>query len=294
MNNLNPLFSIIIPTFNHAHFIGRCLDSIIGQTYQNWEVIVVNNFSEDDTIQIVEGYNDTRIRLINNLNGGVIAISRNKGISEAKGDWICFLDSDDWWYSNKLEVSLKYTEHSDLIYHNLDKHYTLNNVKGKVYGRELDSGSIMKDLLINSNGIPNSSVVIRKAVVDTVGFISEDKDLIAVEDSDYWLRVALISHKFKFINQSLGAYWIGENMSVSEKQIQRETNLFNKYKDILEPIEFSIAVSNLAFRKSRIYHKLGKFKEAKRYYILSIKDGKMKVKLKSIFGLALVFFEVRI
>lgn len=294
MDNVAPFFSIIIPTYNHAHFIGRCLDSIIDQTYQNWEAIVVNNFSEDNTIEIVEGYKDTRIRLINNLNGGVIAVSRNKGISEAKGDWICFLDSDDWWYSNKLEVSMKYLEESDLIYHNLEKYYTINNAKGKVYGRELDSRAIVKDLLINSNGIPNSSVVIRKTIVDTVGFISEDKDLIAVEDSDYWLRVAFVSHKFKFINQSLGAYWIGENMSVSEKQIQRETNLFNKYRDILEPMELSTALSNLAFRKSRVYHKLGKFKDAKRDYLLSIKDGKMKVKLKSMLGLVLVFFEVRI
>ncbi len=294
MNNLKPLFSIIIPTFNHAHFIGRCLDSVLSQTYQNWEAIVVNNFSTDNTVEIVESYNDSRIKLVNNANGGIIAVSRNKGISESKGDWICFLDSDDWWYSNKLEVSLKYIDKSDLIYHNLDKYFTLNNAKGKVYGRELHSGSILKDLLINSNGIPNSSVVIRREVVEAVGFISEDKDLIAVEDSDYWLRVAIISNKFKFINQSLGAYWIGENMSVSEKQIQRETNLFDKYKHILEPIELSIALSNLAFRKSRIYHKLGKFKEAKSYYLLSIKNSELKVKLKAIYGLCLVFFEVRI
>lgn len=293
MNNPTPFFSIIIPTYNHAHLIGRCIDSLLKQTYQNWEAIIVNNFSEDNTIEIVESYKDTRIRLINNLNNGVIAVSRNKGISESKGDWICFLDSDDWWYPNKLELSLPYLINYDIVYHNLDKYVNVNKSKGKIYGRELKD-DITKDLLINGNGIPNSSVVIRKEIVDAVGFISEDKDLIAVEDSDYWIRVALVSHKFKFIDQSLGAYWIGENTSVSEKQIQRETNLFNKYRDILDPIELSKALSNLAFRKSRVYHKLGRFKDAKREYFLSIKDGEMKVKIKSILGLVFVFFDVRI
>ena len=290
-NNIPPFFSIIIPTYNHAHFIKRCLDSLLNQTHQNWEAIVVNNFSEDNTIEIVEGYDDPRIRLINNANRGIIAVSRNKGISEAKGDWICFLDSDDWWYFDKLKISSAYLNDYDLIYHNLDKYYSINKSYGKAYGRELH-GEKVKDLLINSNGIPNSSVIIRKTIVDTIGFISEDIDLIAVEDSDYWIRSAFVTNKFKFINKSLGAYWIGANMSVSEKQIVREDSLFNKYKYLLDELELSKASCNLAFRKARVFHKIGKFKEAKEEYLISVTINSLSVKIKSVIGIVFCFFKI--
>lgn len=293
MNNSTPFFSIVIPTYNHAEFIGRCIESLLCQTYQNWEAIIVNNFSEDNTIEVVERYNDPRIRLINNANGGVIAVSRNKGLSLAKGNWICFLDSDDWWYPNKLEASLKYLDKYDLVYHNLDKNYSANKSNGKVYGRQL-YGDITKDLLVNGNGIPNSSVIIRKKIIDEIGFISEDKNLIAVEDSDYWIRAAFVTNKFKFINQSLGAYWIGENISVSEKQIIREKNLFDKYKNLLNKDEIIKAQITRSLSTARIYHKLGMFKKAKSEYQLSVANDKIPIKLKSVIGIIACFLNLKI
>ena len=80
MENEKPFFSIVIPTYNHGHLIKRCLDSIVAQTYIHWEAIVVNNYSNDNTVEIVESYRDPRIRLVNNANHGIIAVSRNKGI----------------------------------------------------------------------------------------------------------------------------------------------------------------------------------------------------------------------
>ena len=286
MDDTAPFFSIVIPTYNHAHFMKRCLDGLINQTYHNWEAIVINNFSEDNTIEIVEGYNDPRIRLINNANGGIIAVSRNRGISEAKGDWICFLDSDDWWYPNKLEESLKYLKDYDLIYHNLDKQFLVKSNDGVVSGRILKN-DIAKDLLVNGFCIPNSSVVVRREIIDRVGEINEDKSFIAIEDSDYWMRISKISSRFKFINLSLGAYWIGENMSISAKQIDREIFLFNRYKNLLNSTERNQAEKYLAFRKARIYHQIGAFKEAKYEYLISVHNSRIVVKLKSIVGYAL-------
>ena len=95
MNSI--LFSIIIPTYNRANEIGRCLSSVINQSYSNWEAIVVDNYSSDDTENIVKDFNDNRIRYYKNHNYGIIAVSRNFGIDRAKGSWICFLDSDDSW-----------------------------------------------------------------------------------------------------------------------------------------------------------------------------------------------------
>ena len=119
MNN-RPEVSIIIPTYNKGEYIGKCLQSVIDQTFTDWEAIIVNNFSEDNTVDIVKGFNEPRFHLINFKNHGVIAASRNRGIRSAKGKYIAFLDSDDWWYPKKLEIVLKYFNKADVVYHDLD------------------------------------------------------------------------------------------------------------------------------------------------------------------------------
>jgi glycosyltransferase involved in cell wall biosynthesis len=292
MNNIvKPFFSIIVPTYNHAHFIGRCIESLLSQTYQNWEVIIVNNFSEDNTVEIVEGYNDPRIRLINNANEGIIAVSRNKGLDEAKGDWICFLDSDDWWYSNKLENALQYLPHFDMIYHNLDIYK--NNVKsqGVAKSRQL-VGDMAKDLIINGNGVVNSSVILRKSIANLVGKITTERALIAVEDYDYWIRVANKTNRFKYISKSLGGYWVGENMSYSIKQIDREKALLEKYSSELNPKEKKAAISRQQFENSRLYHSLALYSQAKKNYLKSLSTNNLGRKLKSLLGYVMCVLKI--
>lgn len=286
--------SVIIPTYNRAEDLDRCLKSLQGQTYKNFEVLVCDDGSTDNTKEIVEKYDSILpIKYIKDENFGGPARPRNSGIKKAKGNAVAFLDSDDWWYPNKLEVSLKYLEKYDLVYHNLDKYYSVNKLNGKVYGREL-YGDITKNLLIKGNGIPNSSVVIRKEIVEEIGFISEDKNLIAVEDSDYWLRATFVTSKFKFIDQSLGAYWIGANISVSEKQIVREKSLFDKYRHLLSEQEVLMAQITRSLSTARIYHKLGMFKEAKSEYFISLKNDKISIRLKSLIGIISCLLNVKI
>ena len=114
----NPIVSVVIPTYNHANFLRSALDSIIAQSFDDWEAIVVNNYSDDDTIEVVESYQDVRIHLVNFSNQGVIAAARNHGLSLSKGSYIAFLDSDDIWYSEKLFHCLeKLREGYDLVCH---------------------------------------------------------------------------------------------------------------------------------------------------------------------------------
>ena len=84
----SPAVSIVVPTFNHAQFLHQALASVVAQTFQNWEAIIVNNFSTDDTIKIVESFGEKRFRLINFRNDGVIAASRNEGIRQSNGSVI--------------------------------------------------------------------------------------------------------------------------------------------------------------------------------------------------------------
>jgi glycosyltransferase involved in cell wall biosynthesis len=205
---MNELVSIVIPTFNHAHFINRALSSIINQTYTNWEVIVVDNHSTDNTVEVINKLDHSRIKFIKIHNNGIIAASRNAGLKEAKGDLIAFLDSDDWWTPQKLESSVnKLNQGFDLVYHDL----WIVDITGKkrisklVGARQVNS-PIYDDLIKNGNVIPNSSVLVKKELLAKINWLSEEKDLVAAEDFDCWLRLSKITEKFGFLNQTLGYY----------------------------------------------------------------------------------------
>ena len=150
--NSTPLISIIIPTYNHANFLGKALESIIHQTYSNWEAIVIDNHSTDETNQVIYKFNDRRIRYLKISNDGIIAKSRNLGINVAKGEWIAFLDSDDWWTKDKLEICSKnISEKVDFIYHKLEIIYDNSksySKRKKIIGRQLYK-PIINDLLIS-------------------------------------------------------------------------------------------------------------------------------------------------
>lgn len=122
MNKVEELVSIVMPTYKCGRFIGKSIESVQAQTYQNWELIVVDDCSGDDTVDKVLGFkkNDDRISIYqNSLNSGA-AVTRNTALRHAKGRWIAFLDSDDLWESTKLEKQIKFMEEHDYAfsYHN--------------------------------------------------------------------------------------------------------------------------------------------------------------------------------
>ena len=120
-NKTYPLVSVVIPSFNHGKFIHKAIESVINQTYRNWEAFIIDNNSTDETNNILNYYKDIRIKKLKIENDGVIAKSRNLGIKAAKGDWIAFLDTDDWWTEDKLEICLNsIDENTDFVYHKLE------------------------------------------------------------------------------------------------------------------------------------------------------------------------------
>lgn len=107
------LVSIIMPSYNTGRFISETINSVLNQTYKNWELIIVDDCSNDDTDAVVAMYNDERIRYLKNEENSGAAISRNRALREAKGKWIAFLDSDDLWTSNKLEKQIEFMKKND-------------------------------------------------------------------------------------------------------------------------------------------------------------------------------------
>ena len=206
---MSPFFSVVLPTYNHAHFLGRALQSLMDQTYPHWEALVIDNNSIDNTDDVVTSFCDPRIRLLKIHNNGIIAASRNMGISESAGDWIAFLDSDDCWYSNKLNIFMTYIK-SNHIYDvlcndELRSDLITGSKKVLRYGPyEFD---FYKVLLLKGNRLSPSATIVRRDFLmrHSLGF-DESPNYITVEDYDFWLKLAFNGASFKFIHVVLGEY----------------------------------------------------------------------------------------
>lgn len=110
------LVSIIMPSYNTGKFIGETINSVIDQTYINWELIIVDDCSSDNTDEIVKNIEDSRIVYLKNEKNMGAAVSRNRALREAKGKWIAFLDSDDLWKENKLEKQIKFMKDNNYYF----------------------------------------------------------------------------------------------------------------------------------------------------------------------------------
>lgn len=283
-------FSVIIPTYNRADLIRRCIDSVLNQSYQNFEIIVVDNYSEDATIDIVKSYADSRIKIFQIHNHGIIAASRNKGIVEASGEWICFLDSDDWWTSNKLETCLFYIDDYDMIYHGLFRQKG-QKISKKMLGSEIRGEMSVANLLLRNNPIANSSVLVRKDLINKkVGLLTENPKLVTVEDLDYWIRIIQVTHRIKYINEALGYYWIGNNLSGSVKHAYAERALLAKYINKIPYVKRNMAKSLLSYKMARVFHQKERYREAINYY----RNSFLSVyKLKSVLLLILALLHIK-
>jgi glycosyltransferase involved in cell wall biosynthesis len=214
---MNPFVSVVIPTYNHANFLGRALQSVLDQTYPNWEALVIDNHSQDNTSEVVKSFGDPRIRLLKIHNQGVIAASRNMGMREANGEWIAFLDSDDFWYPKKLETIMTAVESNDAF-------DVLSNDELKVdiktgVKKVLRYGPYQKDfykvLLVEGNRLSPSATLVRRDFLVQHGIaFDESQDYVTVEDYGLWLNLAYIGARFKFIHDVQGEYIIhGANNS---------------------------------------------------------------------------------
>jgi glycosyltransferase involved in cell wall biosynthesis len=198
-------FSVVIPNFNSGKYLSRALQSVVNQTTTNWEIIVVDNNSTDESRHAVSAFNDSRIRQIQINNEGIIAKSRNLGVEMASGDYIAFLDADDFWSDTKLSTTdeIIHKTKSTLLYHRLRRVPEKKRLRPNV-GNRYPKG--MSNLLVQGNRIPNSSVVVKKTLITLVGGIDESRSLIASEDFDLWIRLVNAGAKLHFEPTVLGGY----------------------------------------------------------------------------------------
>lgn len=195
-----PKVSVIIPTFNRASYVCEAIDSVLAQTYQDLEIIVVDDGSTDDTLPVLETYGE-RLRLLRQKNSGP-AVARNRGIFAARGEYIAFLDSDDLWVPSKLEKQVAVLDSEPeigLVYTDCFKGKSLEDItngSGGCYAEWAPQSGDIFGQLTRLNLVATPSVLVRFAVLRRVGIF--DPLLRRGEDYDLWLRIAHVT-KARFL-----------------------------------------------------------------------------------------------
>ena len=226
---INNYFSVVIPTYNQSHLLSKSINSVISQTYKNFEIIVIDNYSTDNTEAIVNGFKNINIKYFKYKNNGHISKSRNFGILKSVGSWISFLDSDDYWVNNKLEhinslINIYYQDGFNVFCHNEYK----VNINNKII-KKLRYGPFFKDfyhvMLKYGNKLSTSSTTINKSfLLKNKLLFSNNIDFITSEDYDLWLRIANNGSKFYFSKKFLG-YYLVHNNSNSFTNINHTNNV---------------------------------------------------------------------
>ena len=230
---INPAVSIIIPTYNHAHFLRLALSSVCSQTFNNWEAIVVNNFSQDNTIEIVNSFNDPRIQLTNYENKGIIAAARNYGLSLAKAPIIAFLDSDDIWYPEKLRFCLEKLETGyDLVCHS--EVWIGPGDKRRVAHYGPEERASYERLFLDGNILSTSAVVLQRKWLERVGGFSTKSEFVTAEDYQLWLKIAREGARIGFVNEVLGEYHIhdGNQSRVALRNMEAVLAVFQHHRSL--------------------------------------------------------------
>jgi len=186
-----PLVSVIMNCYNGEKYLKEALDSVISQTYENWEIIFWDNKSTDKSAEIFKNYNDDRLHyFLNDSHTQILYKARNYALDKAKGDFIAFLDVDDWWLPYKLEKQLPLfrNEEIGLVYGNLWLHFEKNK-KNKIYRKKkLPTGLIVENLL-KDYVIGSPTYVIRKELIDKHKY-NFNEDFHIIGDFDLNLRIA--------------------------------------------------------------------------------------------------------
>ena len=282
-DNATPLVSVVIPTYNHARYLRRALQSVIDQNYTNWEIIVIDNHSKDSTDEVMAGFADPRITYLKIYNNGVIAASRNAGIREAKGEWIAFLDSDDWWTAHKLKTCCEsINDKVDLIYHDLrivTEQFRLS--RRKIIKSWQVKPPVLIALLLNTNPIVNSSVVVRKNLLEKIGCINESVGMIASEDYNTWLRIAQLTDRFVYLPRILG-YYLTHNQSISQKDMSIPGRVaVAEFIHLLDDQQKNKLESNFRYTRGRFNYLTGNYFEIEDDLWFVMKHGYWILRIKS-------------
>ena len=261
--------SIIIPTYNRAKSLGFAIQSILDQTYQDFEVIIVDDYSSDNTERIVRGFQDQRISFIRHPENRGSGCARNTGIKRAKGRLIAFQDSDDIWLPSKLmkqiEALSKASDEVGVVYtgyiqkdSDVEKYFPESHVKEK-------QNNILRQL-VKGNFVGTPTAIVKRECFEKAGMF--DEELSNLEDWELWLRIAK-DYLFIFIDEplviaSLGYDSITRNLKARTASLER---IFSLHEE-----DFNRDLGSYArhLRRTGMYYcQSGKMKDGRRLFAKS-------------------------
>lgn len=231
MKIINELVSIIMPAFNCEKYVAESIESVLKQTYTNWEMIIVNDKSSDNTKKIIEMYekSESRIKLINLEKNQGAAVARNIALEEAKGQYIAFLDSDDRWKNKKLEKQLNFMKNNKYGFTFTEYEYILdeNNNKNKIFRviSELDYHTALKNTIIGCLTV----VIDRKIIGDfRMPLVRRGQDNLT------WLMLLKNGYKAYGLAEVLGEYRkVKGSLSNNKlKALKRQWNNYRKFEKL--------------------------------------------------------------
>lgn len=240
---MSNLFSIVLPTYNRAYLIKDTIQSVMNQSYTNWELLVVDDGSTDNTKEVVSSFTDPRIRYIYQENAER-SVGRNNGVRQAKGEWICFLDSDDYFLPDHLKAFNDFIEAnhpgpSFLLTGGLEERDG-EMIKKPLYDQK--SGVHPAYFIFQNTLVTPISVCIHKSCFDTHQFLEKYKKAYW-EDTHLWVRMALsfplhqlpqytnvlAEHKGRSVNSRLSMLRVNDHIAMIK-------HLFSNYKDLMSPV----------------------------------------------------------
>lgn len=256
MSAIQPLVTIITPTYNREGFIGQSINSVLSQTYPNFELLIIDDGSTDRTQEVVAPYlADGRVRFFSQENQGQ-SVARDRGLYEAKGGFVCFLDSDNAWFPDKLEKSLQVFEENpsvDIVYGD----YMVIDAEGRELGvnrMKRYSGRITP-MLIHDNFVSmNTTMTRRRCFEEMGGFESNDR---LAEDYGLWLRFST-QYTFHYLPAVLGFYRVMEDQISTDKESRFKANE-QLILEFLKSYPGALSYSERRHGLSRFYVRKGRY-----------------------------------
>jgi len=295
---LNPEISIVIPAYNRADLLPQALESVFAQTYQNFEVIVSDDGSTDNTEAVIRQFGD-RVTYLKNNHSGLPSVARNTALNQANGKYIAFLDSDDLWLPDKLKIQVDVLENNPRVGLVCSNAFLID-ADGEEQSDQLyqipgkgGSCSVFLDLL-RDNYIITSSVMVRREIIQKIGKFSEAIELRAIEDYALWLRIAL-EWEVKYFEAPLVVY-----RDSPQTSIRKEQEVPGYWRGMIYILKnyLNVPMGNNDRRALKLRlgvhrkHLIGSLFEAHRFGEFFIESGKIIIE-QPIFVLRMIVFESR-
>lgn len=282
---MNLLVSIIMPCYNSAKFVEKAIQSILNQTYQNFELIIINDFSTDGSLEIIKSFkkNDKRIIVLSNEENKGVSITRNRGLKICSGDYIAFCDADDFWEPFKLEEQLRIFNNDTQYRLSFTNSYIVDERSNKTgetfrqkFGFKIDRSGKYFNQILYTNFINTSTAILNRKNIKLKLF---NPEISIGEDWLFWLEIAK-EEKMLYIDEPYSYYRVHKEMSTGKGT---EKMALARIKTLSELLKMKLDLNSR--EQSKIYYfigvewlKINAFTEANKNLIISINKNPLNVK----------------